>query len=216
MGLFDFLRDESNLKILTWIGGGVAVLAGALWTVFTFFFREKGRSQKNVVTAQVYIHLAITSITPDRYASARCYEIIKKFCSIAYERFKLLRTNTDYYRRIVHIACNGDGSNFRCDHGLDRRAFCSHGRRAPIFKSVLLFSFLIWALIRDNIGNALSKIGAMEDNVALLEEAVSAHREALIEKKRKETPLEWADVQAHLAGGLFVLGVRTNNSGLLN
>jgi hypothetical protein len=32
-----FLRDESNRAFLGWIGGGVAVAAGGLWAVFTFY-----------------------------------------------------------------------------------------------------------------------------------------------------------------------------------
>ncbi len=32
-----FLRDESNRALLGWIGGGVAVAAGGLWAVFTFY-----------------------------------------------------------------------------------------------------------------------------------------------------------------------------------
>jgi hypothetical protein len=32
-----FLRDESNRALLAWIGGGLAVAAGGLWAVFTFY-----------------------------------------------------------------------------------------------------------------------------------------------------------------------------------
>ena len=32
-----FLRDEGNRALLGWIGGGLVVLAGGLWVVFTFY-----------------------------------------------------------------------------------------------------------------------------------------------------------------------------------
>jgi hypothetical protein len=31
------LRDEGNRAVLAWIGGGVAVVAGGIWAVFTFY-----------------------------------------------------------------------------------------------------------------------------------------------------------------------------------
>jgi len=32
-----FLRDEGNRAVLGWIGGGLVVLAGGFWAVFTFY-----------------------------------------------------------------------------------------------------------------------------------------------------------------------------------
>jgi hypothetical protein len=32
-----FLRDPANLKVLSWLGGGVTVVAGGAWAVFRFF-----------------------------------------------------------------------------------------------------------------------------------------------------------------------------------
>ncbi|MEP3049431.1 MAG: hypothetical protein ABJL55_16405 [Roseibium sp.] len=36
-----FLADESNQQTLTWLGGGLVVLGGALWTVVTFVWKPK-------------------------------------------------------------------------------------------------------------------------------------------------------------------------------
>ncbi|MFU2208964.1 hypothetical protein [Solidesulfovibrio sp. C21] len=33
---WEFLRDDKNLAILKWLGGGVIVVLGALWAVFKF------------------------------------------------------------------------------------------------------------------------------------------------------------------------------------
>ena len=35
--IWDFLRDPANQTTLTWLGGGVVVLAGGLWAAVTFF-----------------------------------------------------------------------------------------------------------------------------------------------------------------------------------
>jgi hypothetical protein len=35
--IWDFLKDGSNQAVLAWIGGGIVVVAGGLWTVFKFF-----------------------------------------------------------------------------------------------------------------------------------------------------------------------------------
>ncbi|MGC2223097.1 MAG: hypothetical protein WA624_12390 [Methylocella sp.] len=35
---WQFLQDEKNQRMLTLIGGGLAVAVGALWTAFVYFF----------------------------------------------------------------------------------------------------------------------------------------------------------------------------------
>ena len=35
--LWAFLSDPANREVLGWIGGGLVVVCGGLWTVFTFF-----------------------------------------------------------------------------------------------------------------------------------------------------------------------------------
>ncbi|QBR71503.1 hypothetical protein CU048_09675 [Beijerinckiaceae bacterium] len=36
--LWVFLKSEDNQKLLGWIGGGLALIAGGLWAVFVYFF----------------------------------------------------------------------------------------------------------------------------------------------------------------------------------
>jgi hypothetical protein len=40
-GIWSFLQDENNRAVLTWIGGGIAVVIGAVWAVLKFFFAQK-------------------------------------------------------------------------------------------------------------------------------------------------------------------------------
>jgi hypothetical protein len=44
--IWGFLQDESNRTVLAWIGGGMVVVAGGLWTVIRFLMskKEKGES----------------------------------------------------------------------------------------------------------------------------------------------------------------------------
>jgi hypothetical protein len=39
--IWSFLQDENTRAILAWIGGGVVVLLGGLWTVFKFIFSKR-------------------------------------------------------------------------------------------------------------------------------------------------------------------------------
>jgi hypothetical protein len=36
--IWQFLQDEKNQRMLTLIGGGLAVVVGGLWTAFVYFF----------------------------------------------------------------------------------------------------------------------------------------------------------------------------------
>jgi tetratricopeptide (TPR) repeat protein len=58
---------------------------------------------------------------------------------------------------------------------------------------------LQWATTQNNLGNALRILGERESGTARLEEAVSAHREALQERARAHVPLDWAFTQMNLA-----------------
>jgi hypothetical protein len=50
--LWAFLSDPGNRAILSWIGGGIVIVAGGVWTVFTFFRKTKGDGRSSVtVTA---------------------------------------------------------------------------------------------------------------------------------------------------------------------
>lgn len=50
--LWAFLSDPSNRATLSWIGGGIVVVASGVWTVLTFFRRTKGDGRStDTVTA---------------------------------------------------------------------------------------------------------------------------------------------------------------------
>jgi hypothetical protein len=42
--IWDFLKDGSNQAVLSWIGGGIAVIAAGIWAVIKF--RVKNGDQK--------------------------------------------------------------------------------------------------------------------------------------------------------------------------
>ncbi len=50
--IWQFLQDETNLRLLTLIGGGLAVVIGGLWTAFVYFFpapeAQPGPPQKQI------------------------------------------------------------------------------------------------------------------------------------------------------------------------
>jgi hypothetical protein len=35
--IWTFLRDPANQAVLTWIGGGIVIIVGAVWAVLKFF-----------------------------------------------------------------------------------------------------------------------------------------------------------------------------------
>jgi CheY-like chemotaxis protein len=67
---------------------------------------------------------------------------------------------------------------------------------------------LNWAGTQNNLGNALRALGEREPGTGRLEEAVSAHREALSEYTRERVPLNWAGTQSNLDNALGRLGER--------
>ena len=40
-----FLKDTSNQQVLTWLGGGLVVVIGGLWTVVKFFAKKGGSGE---------------------------------------------------------------------------------------------------------------------------------------------------------------------------
>lgn len=66
----------------------------------------------------------------------------------------------------------------------------------------------LWACVQNNLGNALSILGAREGNNAFLLEAVDAYANASLEYTRARTPLDWAGVQNNLGSALKTLGER--------
>ena len=67
---------------------------------------------------------------------------------------------------------------------------------------------LDWAMTQNNLGVALSTLGARESGTARLEEAVAACRAALEEYTRDRVPLNWATTQNNLGIALQTLGAR--------
>ncbi|MEP1089154.1 MAG: tetratricopeptide repeat protein [Rhizobiaceae bacterium] len=72
-----------------------------------------------------------------------------------------------------------------------------------------------WANSQINLGNALSKRGALGGGSFLFEEAVVAYRTALEERTRDRVPLEWALIQNNLGLTLLSLGERYGDTARL-
>ena len=45
--IWDFLKDGSNQAVLSWIGGGIVVVAGGLWAAFKFFFPNENQHSRD-------------------------------------------------------------------------------------------------------------------------------------------------------------------------
>ena len=65
------------------------------------------------------------------------------------------------------------------------------------------------------LGNALWRLGDRESGTGLLEEAVSAYREALQHLARERVPLQWAETQNNLDNALRALGQRESGTARL-
>jgi tetratricopeptide (TPR) repeat protein len=74
---------------------------------------------------------------------------------------------------------------------------------------------LDWAMIQNNLGSALTRLGDRESGTARLEEAVTAFREALQEWTRERRPLNWATIQNNLGAALMSLGERESGTARL-
>ena len=42
--IWSFLQDPSNQAVLTWLGGGIVVVAGGIWAVFKFVLSNKKKA----------------------------------------------------------------------------------------------------------------------------------------------------------------------------
>jgi tetratricopeptide (TPR) repeat protein len=63
-------------------------------------------------------------------------------------------------------------------------------------------------MTQHNLGTALSKLGEREAGTAHLEEAITAYRNALLERTRERVPLQWVMTQNNLGTALLRLGER--------
>jgi tetratricopeptide (TPR) repeat protein len=67
-----------------------------------------------------------------------------------------------------------------------------------------------------NLGVALWSLGQRESGTTRLDEAVAAYREALKERTRERTPLDWAATQLNLGAALSRLGERESGTARLD
>ena len=74
---------------------------------------------------------------------------------------------------------------------------------------------MIGPIPKTNLGRALTVLGERESGTARLEEAVSAHRAALVELTRERGPLHWAATQNNLGLVLRMLGERERGTARL-
>ncbi|HEU4562035.1 MAG TPA: tetratricopeptide repeat protein [Longimicrobium sp.] len=74
---------------------------------------------------------------------------------------------------------------------------------------------LDWAMVQNNLGNALQLLGDRESGTERLEEAVKAYRAALEEYTRERVPLDWAETQNNLGSALAGLGERESGTARL-
>jgi tetratricopeptide (TPR) repeat protein len=71
---------------------------------------------------------------------------------------------------------------------------------------------LDWAATQNHLGNALSTLGARENNTARLEEAVAAYSDALKERTRDRVPFDWAVSLGNQGVAMIMLAGRTRNT----
>jgi tetratricopeptide (TPR) repeat protein len=74
---------------------------------------------------------------------------------------------------------------------------------------------LDWAMVESNLGNALVILGKREGGTVRLEQAVTAYRAALQERRQERMPLEWAGTQYGLGGALAALGKQESGTARL-
>jgi hypothetical protein len=70
-------------------------------------------------------------------------------------------------------------------------------------------------MTQNNLGNALSTLGARESGPARLEEAVAAYRDALMEYTRDRVPLRWAISFGNQGEALMYLAERTKDAAIV-
>jgi tetratricopeptide (TPR) repeat protein len=145
------------------------------------------------------------------------------------ERGELSRTRFDYLEAAKHFReaaelVSGDDALLRLNYLMrSAGAFFSYGDekgdRAVLAQAIEVYREVLEdkaseqepldrAATRNNLGNALRKIGERESGPAHLEEAVIAFRATLSEYPREDMPLEWARTQFNLGAVLAIMGRR--------
>jgi tetratricopeptide (TPR) repeat protein len=67
---------------------------------------------------------------------------------------------------------------------------------------------LEWAMLQNNLGNALAALGVRERGIDSFEAAIAAYRGALEVYTRSRSPLEWAMTHNNLGAALRNIGIR--------
>ena len=70
-------------------------------------------------------------------------------------------------------------------------------------------------MTQNNLGFTLATLGERESGTARLEEAVTAHHEALNECTRERVPLQRAETRTNLGSALSILGERESGTARL-
>ena len=73
-----------------------------------------------------------------------------------------------------------------------------------------------WAAAQYHFGNALGALGQRQCGAQLLERAIEAFENALLECRREQSPLDWASTQNNLGVLLGVLALRQNDTEMLS
>jgi tetratricopeptide (TPR) repeat protein len=156
--------------------------------------------------------------------------------AILVERAKLAMTRLRYldaaklFSQAAEILPNSDGALRRQYMESEAQCFISQGDEfgdnAALGHGIASLRRLLemaereqvpldWAVIQNNLGNALVTLGERDSGTARLEEAVAAYRAALEERTRERVPLQWAMTQNNLGSALSRLGERESGTARL-
>ena len=72
-----------------------------------------------------------------------------------------------------------------------------------------------WAMLQNNLGNVLSRLGHETGDISILHEAQAAYLAALRERTQERAPRDWAATTYNLGGLLITIGRKTDDPGVL-
>ncbi len=214
-GVMDWLRDEKNRAILSWLGGGIVgvggivVVAGGLWTG-TLASSLNAHRQWELLEAQADELFKQGHEFGDNDALKEAIDVFRRALALVPRAEKPLdwaRTQNNL-GNALRILGERESGTARLEEAVTafRSALEERTRtRVP----------LQWATTQVNLGNALRSLGERESGTARLEEAVAAFRAALEERTRTRVPLQWAMTQMNLGNALQTLGARESGTARL-
>jgi hypothetical protein len=127
---------------------------------------------------------------------------------------------------LAHALHGANGKALADFLGSEARALYEHGRdrgsNVHLVAAIALRRELLRLAASDekrgaaqnNLGNALSRLGARESGTARLEDAVAAYRAALEESTRERVPLQWAASSGNQGVAMMLIADRTNDGAL--